>query len=138
MTSHQNDATIIDFQEEGLIVVEPALSDDDPATQPIEKTTEDGEMSAAKNSCILSIMMVLVGLFMLAEVATGVWSNSIALLSDAFHMLSDFLALLVGYIALQLSQRRSSDSRSSMGDGFKSYGWQRAEIIGALVNGKME
>ena len=79
-----------------------------------------------KNASLLC-MMTLVGLFCCAELIGGVWSGSLALLSDAFHMLSDFLSLLVAFVAIRLATRTR--------DSIKSYGWQRAEIIGALMNG---
>ena len=75
----------------------------------------------------LLCMMLLVGLFCVGELVGGIWTGSLALLSDAFHMLSDFLSLVVAFIAVGLATRTR--------DAIKSYGWQRAEIVGALVNG---
>ncbi|HRO63835.1 cation diffusion facilitator family transporter [Thermomonas sp.] len=61
------------------------------------------------------------------ELAGALLSNSLALLSDAAHMLTDVAALGVSLFAVRLS-RRPADAR-------RSYGYARMEAIGALVNG---
>merc|ERR1712137_738103 len=53
--------------------------------------------------------------------------NSLTLLSDGFHNLSDVLALIIAAWASKASRRGSSDQMS--------YGWARTEILGALTNG---
>ena len=63
------------------------------------------------------------------EVAGGLWSGSLALLSDAGHMFSDALALALAAMAARLA-RRPAGSRHS-------YGWARAEVIGAFLNGML-
>ncbi|HET6344227.1 MAG TPA: cation diffusion facilitator family transporter [Myxococcota bacterium] len=63
---------------------------------------------------------------MLAEVAGGWWSGSLALLADAGHMLTDLLALVVAYGALRLSERPADDRRT--------YGYRRFEVLAALLN----
>lgn len=60
------------------------------------------------------------------EVAGGLWTGSLALLSDAGHMFSDALALGLAAIAARLAQRPAGHRHT--------YGWARAEVIGALVN----
>lgn len=65
--------------------------------------------------------------FLLAELV-GAWlSNSLALFSDAVHMASDSFALGIALAAVRLS-RRPADSR-------RTYGYARAEALGALANG---
>jgi cobalt-zinc-cadmium efflux system protein len=75
----------------------------------------------------LAVVMALTFAYMLAEVAGGLASGSLALLADAGHMLSDSaalaLALFAGWVAM-----RPADSR-------RTYGFHRAEILGALLNG---
>ncbi|WP_342744988.1 cation diffusion facilitator family transporter [Antarctobacter heliothermus] len=61
------------------------------------------------------------------ELAVGLWTGSIAVLSDAFHTLSAVRGVLVAIIAQRIARRPADMERS--------YGWYRAEIIGALVNG---
>jgi cobalt-zinc-cadmium efflux system protein len=60
------------------------------------------------------------------EVAGGLWSGSLALLGDAGHMFSDAVALGVAAAAATLARRPPGR--------LHSYGWQRAEVIGALLN----
>lgn len=61
------------------------------------------------------------------ELAGGLWSGSLALVSDAGHMFSDALALALAAGAAWLA-RRPAGLRHS-------YGWARAEVIGAMFNG---
>ncbi|MFT3807719.1 cation diffusion facilitator family transporter [Arenimonas sp.] len=71
----------------------------------------------------------LTGGFLLVEVAMGLWSNSLALLSDAGHMATDTLALAVALFAVRLSQRPP--------DARRTYGYARLEALGALFNGSL-
>lgn len=64
---------------------------------------------------------------MVAELAGGVISGSLALLADAGHMLTDAFALLVALVALLLASRPADDRRT--------YGYRRLEILAALING---
>jgi cobalt-zinc-cadmium efflux system protein len=61
------------------------------------------------------------------ELAGGVWSSSLALLSDSLHVLFDATALGLSYAAIVLAARPASDRHS--------YGLHRGEILAALVNG---
>ena len=65
--------------------------------------------------------------FMLVEVAGGLWANSLALLSDAAHMMTDVIALGVSLFAVRMA-RKPADAK-------RTYGYARMEAIGALVNG---
>lgn len=59
--------------------------------------------------------------------AVGAWiSGSLSLLADAGHMLSDSAGVAIALLAATLAARPATDSRT--------YGWQRAEILAALVN----
>lgn len=71
--------------------------------------------------------MWLTGGFMLLEVAGGLYAGSLALIADAGHMLTDTGALALAWFALRLTRRPADRSRS--------YGYQRAEILAAFVNG---
>jgi cobalt-zinc-cadmium efflux system protein len=70
--------------------------------------------------------LVLTLSFALIEAIAGWWSGSLALLSDAGHMLTDSLALGLAALAAILARRRPSARHS--------YGWGRAEILAALFN----
>ena len=75
-------------------------------------------------------LLVVLGLtlaFTVAEVVGGLLTGSLALLADAAHMVSDVLALGLALVALTLARRPSTPRRS--------FGFQRAEILAAFVNG---
>ena len=74
----------------------------------------------------LWIAFALTALFMLVEVAGGLWSNSLALLSDAAHMFTDVMALGISLFAVRMA-RRPADAR-------RTYGYARMEALGALAN----
>ncbi|THD28257.1 Cation efflux protein: zinc transporter [Fasciola hepatica] len=78
------------------------------------------------NTSRLVSMMVLVAAYFLVELIVGYVIHSIALVADAFHMLSDFLALVVGVIAARIAKWPSSSKNT--------FGWQRAEVMGGLIN----
>ena len=75
----------------------------------------------------LTIAFVLIVAFMAAEVATGVIAHSLALLSDAGHMLSDAAALGFSLFAIALAARPAR--------GAMTFGFKRAEILSAQANG---
>eukprot|EP01119_Soliformovum_irregulare_P006922 TRINITY_DN19331_c0_g1_i1.p1 TRINITY_DN19331_c0_g1~~TRINITY_DN19331_c0_g1_i1.p1 ORF type:complete len:431 (-),score=64.41 TRINITY_DN19331_c0_g1_i1:12-1304(-) len=79
-----------------------------------------------KVSLRLSILFALTAIFMIIELVVGYVVNSLALVSDSFHMLSDLLALGVALWARRYSKK---DKTARM-----TYGWKRAEIVGALMN----
>lgn len=74
----------------------------------------------------LRLTLVLTAGVCIAELVTGLATGSLALVSDAGHMLSDVGALLISYFAVLVAQRPA--------DPRKSYGYHRAEILGALGN----
>jgi cobalt-zinc-cadmium efflux system protein len=71
--------------------------------------------------------LVLTAAYGAVELAGGLWSGSLALLGDAGHMFTDAFALAMAAVAVYLGRRPPGRSHS--------YGWQRAEVIGALLNG---
>ena len=71
--------------------------------------------------------MLLTGSFMIAEVIGGIVSGSLALLSDAGHMLSDFVSLALAWYAFRLGHRKPDPKRS--------YGYHRFQVLAAFVNG---
>lgn len=75
----------------------------------------------------LVISIVITGITMIVEIAGGLWSGSLALLSDAGHMFSHLFALTVAYLAILLACRPPTEAQS--------FGFYRAEILAALVNG---
>ena len=81
----------------------------------------------SRNKQILRLSLLLIGTFMLIEALAGWLTGSLALLSDAGHMLSDAAALALSLIAFHLGERPADRKRS--------YGYQRLEIIAAAING---
>jgi cobalt-zinc-cadmium efflux system protein len=76
---------------------------------------------------VLKVALALIGAFMAAEVTAGVLADSLALLSDAAHMLTDAAALAVALLAARLASRPTG--------GSMTYGLGRAEILSAQANG---
>jgi cobalt-zinc-cadmium efflux system protein len=75
----------------------------------------------------LAITLALVLVYMVAEVAGGILANSLALLADAGHMLSDAGALALALFALWFARRPAGPQHT--------YGYYRVEILAALANG---
>lgn len=65
--------------------------------------------------------------FAFVELFYGFWSNSLGLISDAFHMFFDCTALLIGLIASVITKWRANERYS--------YGYHRAEVLGGFING---
>ena len=75
----------------------------------------------------LLVALSITGLMTIVELAGGLISNSLALIGDAGHMFTDTLALGLSLFALNLAKRPASQT--------KTYGFYRAEILAALING---
>ncbi len=75
----------------------------------------------------LGLAVILNVVITLGQIIGGVWSGSLALLSDAAHNFSDVLALVIAYLANRLSRNRKQNIR-------QTYGFKRAEIIAAFIN----
>jgi zinc transporter 1 len=84
-------------------------------------------MAFSKSTKII-ILLVIDTLFFLLELSVGYAVHSLALVADAFHMLNDVLSLCVGLWAVKISDSKTNSKSYT-------YGWQRAETLGALVNG---
>lgn len=78
-------------------------------------------------TCRLIFMLVLTVGFFVAELVSGYLGNSIALVSDSFNMLSDLISLCVGLSTGRIARRSSRGPRAT-------YGYSRAEAVGALSN----
>jgi cobalt-zinc-cadmium efflux system protein len=73
------------------------------------------------------LSFVVTALILAGEVAGGIFTNSLALLSDAAHVLMDVLALVLSYAALRLASLPPDDRHT--------FGFHRLEVLAALVNG---
>lgn len=74
----------------------------------------------------LLIGLLITTVFAVVEAVTGWLANSLALIGDAGHMLTDSLSLAVGALAAWAAKRPATARLS--------YGWQRTEVLGALFN----
>ncbi|MGG1676450.1 cation diffusion facilitator family transporter [Neobacillus sp. NRS-1170] len=83
--------------------------------------------SHTSNKKALLSSFLLIAAFMIVEVIGGIVTNSLALLSDAGHMLSDAAALGLSFFAIKLGEKQGSQE--------KTYGYKRFEIIAAALNG---
>ncbi|KAH8899449.1 cation efflux protein [Thozetella sp. PMI_491] len=81
---------------------------------------------AWSKSTRISIMLGIDILFFLLELTVGFMVHSLALMADAFHMLNDIISLIVGLWAFKIAGKATTDKYS--------YGWLRAEILGAFFN----
>ena len=74
----------------------------------------------------LLISILLNGLITLVEIVGGIFSNSLALISDAIHNLSDTLALILAWVANKVGVREP--------DAKRTFGYKRLEILSAFIN----
>jgi len=79
------------------------------------------------NRTRLVAAIAIVAVFLVVEVVGALLSGSLALLADSGHMLSDLLGLVVALIALGIAARPATNRQT--------FGYQRAEVFGALING---
>lgn len=83
--------------------------------------------SHTSNKKALLGSFLLISAFLVVEVIGGIITNSLTLLSDAGHMLSDAASLGLSYFAVKLGERKGTQE--------KTYGYKRFEIIAAALNG---
>ncbi|MCO7126775.1 cation diffusion facilitator family transporter [Sporolactobacillus shoreicorticis] len=79
-----------------------------------------------QNALLISFLIIFV--FMIVEAVGGYLSGSLALISDAGHMLSDAVSLGMSFTAILIGNRASANNR-------KTFGYKRFEILAALFNG---
>jgi len=79
------------------------------------------------NRRLLAISLVITATVMVVQIVGAALSGSLALLADAAHMFTDAAALVVALVASTVAARPANDRRT--------FGYQRAEVFGALVNG---
>ncbi|KAL6704760.1 Zinc resistance conferring protein [Coniothyrium glycines] len=84
-------------------------------------------MGLSKSTRIMILLAIDTAFFFL-ELVVGYAVHSLALVADSFHMLNDVISLLVGLWAVKVATQRTNSKTYT-------YGWQRAETLGALING---
>ncbi|KAF5308178.1 hypothetical protein FQR65_LT06358 [Abscondita terminalis] len=80
-----------------------------------------------RNSRNLFLFLILNLSFAFVELAYGIWTNSLGLISDSFHMFFDCTGLLAGLAASVITKWKANDKYS--------YGYVRAEVLAGFVNG---
>ncbi|XP_066595167.1 zinc transporter 7 [Prorops nasuta] len=80
-----------------------------------------------KNTRNLFLFLILNLSFAFVELSYGMWTNSLGLISDSFHMFFDCTGLLAGLVASVITKWRANERYS--------YGYVRAEVLGGFVNG---
>jgi cobalt-zinc-cadmium efflux system protein len=85
------------------------------------------EEHSIENSLTVSFLLNLTS--SVVEIVGGLLSGSLSLISDALHNLSDSIALLLSLIAVKLSKKENTET--------KTFGYKRAEILAALFNACM-
>lgn len=78
------------------------------------------------NERAVLIGLLLTGSFMIAEIAGGYLSGSLALIADAGHMLTDTVALFLAWLGFRLGSRPA--------DARRSFGYSRLEVLAGLIN----
>lgn len=85
-----------------------------------------GGVRGASNRRLLAISLAITAIVMVVQVVGALITGSLALLADAAHMLTDAAALVIALVAGAVAARPATDRRT--------YGYQRAEVFGALLN----
>ncbi|XP_019288077.2 proton-coupled zinc antiporter SLC30A2 isoform X2 [Panthera pardus] len=84
----------------------------------------DSKKEQARRQLYVASAICLV--FMIGEVIGGYLAHSLAVMTDAAHLLTDFASMLVSLFSLWMSSRPATKTMN--------FGWQRAEILGALLS----
>ena len=99
------------------------MSDDDHALELHDSTATEKHRNLEKS---LGISIALNAIIFIVELVGGILTNSLALISDSLHNLSDFFALILSFIASKVVRWKSNSE--------KSYGYVRVEIFVAFIN----
>jgi cobalt-zinc-cadmium efflux system protein len=87
----------------------------------------EGGIRGASNRRLLALSLTITTVVMVVQIVGAALSGSLALLADAVHMFTDAAALVIALIASAIAARPATDRRT--------FGYQRAEVFGALANG---
>ncbi|AOW91794.1 cation transporter [Rhodococcus sp. WMMA185] len=88
----------------------------------------DGEVGPSRGRIRRMIVaLVIVLMFLVLEASVGLIINSLALIADAGHMLTDVVGMSMGLVALLLARRGRATAA-------RTFGWHRAEVLTAMAN----
>ena len=85
---------------------------------------DDGIDKKARNRLVLASILCL--FFMVLEIVGGIWANSLAIATDAAHLLTDFASFMISLFSIWVASRPATQRMS--------FGWHRAEVVGATVS----
>ncbi|XP_026156167.1 zinc transporter 2 [Mastacembelus armatus] len=88
-----------------------------------QEDREQEKKAARKRLYVVSVICLI---FMIGEILGGYFAGSLAVMTDAAHLLVDFTSFIISLLSLWLSSRPATHKLS--------YGWHRAEILGALLS----
>jgi len=114
--SHAEHEPMLGYQSDGKSGTQDTLH--------CHTSREEGIDKKARRKLILASILCLV--FMIGEVIGGVLSNSLAIATDAAHLLTDFASFMISLLAIWLAARPKSQKMS--------FGWHRAEVMGAIIS----
>lgn len=86
-----------------------------------------GAAAGGSHTKALAVTGWLTGIYFIIELGIGIWTGSVAVISDAFHTFSAVGGVLIALVAGRVATRPASTTAS--------FGWIRAEIVGAMLNG---
>jgi len=98
--------------------------DDSNCSVHCHQNRQEGVDKKARRKLIVASVLCL--LFMVGEIVGGLLSNSLAIATDAAHLLTDFASFMISLFAIWLAGRPKSQKMS--------FGWHRAEVLGAIVS----
>ncbi|GJQ10538.1 hypothetical protein GpartN1_g2823.t1 [Galdieria partita] len=123
-------ASTVEGPEDSLDENTAQLSTNDLETHILLETDSSpslqGNLGVRRAQKKLLVATVLCASFMFAEILGGYLAGSLAIMTDAAHLLSDFASFVISLVALHLSKRPGSTTMS--------FGYARAEVIGAFVS----
>lgn len=107
---------------------------DNPHGHPAEHAHKQRMQWLTKEYRLYGVILIA-SCFLVAELVIGFTNNALVLVADAFHITSDLIGYIVSVICIRLAQRgRDGKKDDRPRQGF-SFGWQRAELLGAAFNG---
>jgi len=107
----------------GYQTLEEGLGKKEESLHCHQSRAEGVDKRARRKLIVASILCLL---FMIAEIVGGVLSNSLAIATDAAHLLTDFASFLISLFAIWMSAKPQSQKMS--------FGWHRMEVLGATVS----
>ncbi|KAK6049358.1 hypothetical protein COOONC_13137 [Cooperia oncophora] len=91
-----------------------------------DEPSKDDSIKSAKAKKILWMSLGICFFFMICEVVGGVWAKSLAIVTDAAHLLTDFASMLISLFSVYIATKPPSQRMS--------FGFHRAEVLGAFIS----